>query len=209
MPKRRLRATQPPPVPRPAPVRVGFGIPAPALRRSALHFWKLLEEAEAFRNAPAADQPVDNPDWRLEDAAAHLESYAWAVQVFAAVTVEAALNTYGLVRFNAEQFELHFRFAGPVPRLKAMLAFGAGVNLDDDDALVTTLKSLMAKRDRIVHMQSDEEQLDSGAADQPSAAPDPVAEAKAALQDMDVFFRRWGELLVQGDPEAWVFVMPW
>ncbi len=74
------------------------------------------------RNALPVRQPADesNP---LVEASFYWETYALAVQVFAGMTVDALLNTYGLVRFGG---------GGVQPTLPQTRACGSS---EDDDGV--------------------------------------------------------------------------
>ena len=148
----------------------GFSIPWQMLRHSTLQFRRRLQAALE----PGADS--------LE--AWHWDTYALATQVFAAMAAEAQLNTYGLVRFEPALFE-ELRWMKVVKRLKRMAALGAGVDLQDSDALVQMLTSLAGKRNPIVHMHANEEVFDQdGRIIRPAPPPpDYLAGADAATGD--------------------------
>jgi hypothetical protein len=167
------------------------------LRQSALHFQRRMQAARATD----AD-PVE---------AWHWDTYALATQVFSAMAAEALLNTYGLVRFEPDLFEELRWTPSTVKRLKRMVALGTGIELQDTDALVRTLTSLMQKRNPIVHMQANEEVFDhAGHIIQPAPPPqDHVAGADAAIQEMETFLRGFAELIGHHDIESWTFVAPW
>lgn len=196
------------PLPRPEREPVtGFSIPFQFLRHSTHHLWRMLGEA---RNAlPKETERIDDSN-PLVDASVHWETYALAVQVFAGMTVESVLNTYGLVRFGEQQFRDYFQMKGPVARFKAMMEWGPGLKLNDGDEVVRTLSSLAAKRNLIVHMQSDEEVFDQqGKIIRPAPPPlDELAGAKAAIQEMDLFLRGFAELIGKHDIESWMTVAP-
>jgi len=161
------------------------------------------------RKSIPTNWPVDDSD-PLVEASFFWETYALAVQVFAGMTVEAVLNTYGLVRFGEEQFRRFFRPKGPVQRLKMMMEYGPGIRLTNDDDLVRTLSSLINKRNPIVHMQSDEEIFDT-AGRIVRAVPTPVDElagAEAAVAEMEDFLNRFAAFVGEHDLESWTYVAP-
>jgi len=182
--------------PRPARGSVsGFTIPFQGLYHSTLHFWQRLQAARVSH-----DDPIETWHW---------DTYALAAQVFAALTAEAQLNTYGLVRFGEELFEREFRWKGPITRLQRMVARGAGVELPRSDALVRTLASLMDKRDPIVHMQSNEEKFDHSGHIIKAAPPPPhhLGRAQAAVEEMRAFLGGFAALVSQHDPESLAYIM--
>jgi hypothetical protein len=187
-------------VPAPRPVRshyTGFSIPWQMLRQGALHFQRRMNAARANHADPMET-------W-------HWDTYALATQVFAAMAAEALLNTYGLVRFEPDLLEKLQWTPSTVKRLKRMVALGAGIQLQDSDALVRTLASLMEKRNPIVHMQANEEVFDhDGHIIRPAPPPpDHLAGANAAVQEMETFLRGFAELIGHHDIESWTYVAPW
>jgi hypothetical protein len=166
------------------------------LCHSTLHFWQHLQASRGGQVDPVE--------------AWHWDTYALATQVFAAMTVEAQINTYGLVRFGEELFEQRrFRWQGPVPRLKNMVAEGCGVTLTGADELVRTLASLMRKRNPIVHMQCNEEKFDKEGHIIQAAPPPPdhFAGAQAAVQEMQAFLGGFPTLVAHNDPESLTYIM--
>ncbi len=162
------------------------------LRDSTHHFRALLAESRTLLDTFPEHAAASSVTWLSPAEAAtawHWQTYAWAVQVFAAMTAEAALNTYGMVRFGPDEFERHFRWNNPVVRLKRMAQYGAGVRLKNKYPLVRTLASLMAKRDGIVHMQSNQDLPDKTGRMVSSSGPPPdwLAGADAAIQEMEAF----------------------
>jgi hypothetical protein len=183
--------------PRPARSHIsGFTIPFQWLRMGAHQFWEKLQAARASHANPTET--------------IHWDTYALATQVFAAMTVEAQLNTYGFVRFGEALFRKQFQRKGPVERLKRMAVSGAGVRLGDGDPLVRTLVSLVRKRNPIVHMQSNEEVFDqAGNIIQPAPRPpDHLADAKTAIEEMEAFVRAFAELVAHHDVESLIYIMP-
>jgi hypothetical protein len=194
------------------PPRFGLSIPYQMLRDSTRHLLRRLrgsrEVLDAFKETnpptPIAHSPTE--DELIE--AWHWQTYALAVQVFAAMTVEAALNTYGMARFGEQEFERCFRWDGPIGRLRRLAKYGAGVKLKKSHELYRAVASLMAKRDSIVHMQSFEELLDEYG--QQTAPPRPQrdlwADADEAIREMDLFLQRFWEL--DPDPTIQMMLMP-
>lgn len=189
----------PPIAPRPqrAPIS-GFTIPFMTLRLAAHHFLKSAQVAQA--------QPTDR------EQAFHWDSYALAAQVFAAMAAEAQLNTYGLVRFGEELYAgREFRRLGPVKRLKHIALRSVGVSITDDDPLMVHLRSLMAKRNPIVHMQADEEVFDHDGHIIRAAQPPPehLVDAPAAIQEMEEFLRGFAAWVGRHDVDNLMQVMPY
>lgn len=159
------------------------------------------------RKSVPAGFPYDDSNPLIE-ASFFWETYALAVQVFAGMTVEAVLNTYGLVRFGEELFKRYFRQGGPVQRLKLMMEYGPEIKLTNDDHMIHTLGSLVNKRNPIVHMQSDEEVFESdGRIILPAPAPvDELAGAENAVSEMEEFLRSFADFVGKHDIESWTYV---
>lgn len=189
----------PPIAPRPERAHIkGFTIPFMALRLGALHFLKIAQAAQELPTDP--------------EQAFHWDTYARAAQVFAAMAAEAQLNTYGLVRFGEELYAAkEFRSVGAVKRLKRIALRSAGVQLADDDPLVLGLRSLMAKRNPIVHMQADEEVFNHDGQIIRAAPPPPelLVDAPAAIQEMEAFLQGFAAWVGRHDIENWTYAMPW
>ena len=169
-----------------------------ALRLGALHFLKIARTAQT--------QPTDR------EQAFHWDTYARAAQVFAAMAAEAQLNTYGLVRFGGRLYAAkEFRRLGPAARLKHIALRSVGVPIPDNDPLVLGLRSLMAKRNPIVHMQADEEEFDNDGHIVRAAPPPPehVVDAPQAIVEMEEFLRAFAAWVGKHDIENWTYVMPW
>jgi hypothetical protein len=88
--------------------------------------------------------------------------YSRAIQVFASMAAEAALNAYGLMWFGETDFERHFRQKKPVEnKLKALIRAVLGRELSNDDETVRLLVSLRRKRNAHVHPQAEESTFDA------------------------------------------------
>lgn len=196
----------PPPRARPFPSRVGLSIPYQNLRYSAFQLYRRLVESETILDRATRDPSAVEPSSPDALEAWHWQTYAWAVQVFAAMTVEAALNTYGVARFGEQEFE-RFRWNGPVRRLRRMAKYGAGLTLEESHELCRLVASLMEKRDGIVHMQSDEELLDEHG--RQTAAPrsqrDLWTDADEAVDEMEEFLQKFA--LLDPDPSIQMVLM--
>ncbi|SRR6266568_5740638 len=111
---------------------------------------------------------------------------------------------------GGEEFNRRFRKRGPVVRLKMMMEWGPCVTLDDTDELVGTLRSLVDKRNPIVHMQSNEEVFDAaGRILRPAQRPlDELEGAEAAVNEMEQVLCAFADLIAKHDIESWAYVAP-
>jgi hypothetical protein len=146
------------PQPRALPVRVGFGIPHQELFRACRVFWEDLERAEREGADEAEDVKrklglvVDYSEtWKTE-------LYASTIHLFAAMTAEAAITTYAVVRYGEDQFKEHFRFVNPIyDRLRKVLHYLPSTDLSDRSEIVQILRRLFKIRNELVHAQAAED----------------------------------------------------
>ncbi len=117
-----------------------------------------------------------------------------SVKVFSAMSVEAFLNFYGVVRLEQNYFDNHVEKLGPVPKLKRLFALCEGKALTDSEPIVIVLSRIAARRNRLVHPRTVE--VASSAV---SGIGDRIPEiAREAIADMDAFFVEFGRL----DPDV-------
>lgn len=111
------------------------------------------------------------------------QMYSRAVQVFAAMAVEAALNCYGLWHFGEDEFE---RFFGRMPteqKLRELVELTQGVKLNASSEIVSVVNSLMAKRNAHVHSRAEESFPDAHGVFQPTTRlPQPARGDDAAIK---------------------------
>lgn len=134
-----------------------------------------------------------------------IQLYSQATIVFAAMTAEAALNTYGLLRFGEETFEKHFAFRGPAKRLRRLARYGAGREVPWDDPMLLALTRLVGVRNSIAHTRSEESRMDAAGVFHTSTTQrrfNWASEVESLVQDMDTFLTQFAAL----DPEAGSFL---
>jgi hypothetical protein len=129
-----------------------------------------------------------------------VERFSLAVQVFATMTVEAAISCHTVVRFGGEHYDDHFRWGSPASRLKKSLEH-AGIPIGEDDEVLQLIRRLADTRNQIVHPHTQE--IHDEAPGQPRMPgrgyPEmTAAAAQRAMQDVDRFLL----LLRQLDPSA-------
>lgn len=191
-------------------------LPHRDLRREV--YW-LRDTLETAARRPAPNQDVDSPEG--PDLTYSFEPIVWgqhysrAVQVFALMVVEAALNAYGLLRFDEKTFEREVAYRGPVAKLKILLeaprpvgsAPGGRKSSDTDtiapnEEIVQVVTRLAARRNALVHPAAelfvpDETGTFQVGTSRRSGGTDLEA-AHAAIADMERFL----ELLRRYDPGA-------
>src|SRR5437660_3887337 len=77
-----------------------------------------------------------------------VERYSLAIQVFAAMTIEAAISFYAVLRFGGEKHDDHFRWGSADKRLAAALRH-VGITFPDDAQILSVVRSVMDARHSI------------------------------------------------------------
>jgi hypothetical protein len=107
------------------------------------------------------------------------------IVVFSAMTAEAFLNFYGVVRLTEAEFSAHFERLGIVPKLRQLLLVCDGLSISAKDPLVNKLASLASRRNDLVHPKT-KEPLSDGS--MPKKWKRPVLDnAVQAAEELDAF----------------------
>jgi hypothetical protein len=116
-----------------------------------------------------------------------------SVKIFCAMSVEAFLNFYGVLRLS-DQFDKKFERLGPVRKLKDLLRICDGIDLNDTSLIVAFLKRIVDRRNAQLHPQTVEvsTMTPTSTGDSGDAIP---GEARAALKDMVSFFAEFVVLI--------------
>ena len=125
-----------------------------------------------------------------------VERYSLAVQVFAAMTIEAAISFYAVLRFGGEHHDEHFRWGSPDKRLRTALTH-AEVNLENDAEILRVVRTVMDARNEIVHPFSAEFKGTEQATIQVPHRLSPdvsAAAARNAIRHVERFFELLREL---------------
>ena len=115
-----------------------------------------------------------------------------SVKIFSAMTVEAFLNFYGVVRLGQDAFESDFERLGPVAKLRKLIEVCDNVTLSDHEPIVQTLSRIAKRRNRLVHPRTSEvggyvPAVDRGGDKVPDVA-------RESVSDMVHFFQQFGAL---------------
>lgn len=157
------QAEGPSPVPREMPKSGGFALPHRELFDDVQRLIGQLDEAvkvgSELREAFTATGTEILP--RLARADLEAQMYSRAIQVFAAMAAEAALNAYGLMWFGEADFERHFEWKNPTKKIKALARAVLKRELTVADEVVGLLDSLQRKRNAHVHLRAEEAALGS------------------------------------------------
>lgn len=176
-------------------------------KRHYLHRAKrALELAEALRaplteaeNRHAAAEAAGNPlpfeEVRISTKdVVDTHMHAEAAIMFAALSVEAFLNLYGVIRLEEGFYEKQFERLGLRAKAAAIVAACLAKILDDSDELIQVVGRIATARNGLAHPKAKEIRNDR-------TLPDPLPPydvAKQAVADADRFFA----LFVAADPEA-------
>lgn len=188
--------------PRKLPDRGGFSLPFSELRKNTLALYELLSTAQrALENEVAAIEAQPSPSVvvQMPHSILDVQLYSRAVQVFAAMSVEAALNAYGLMRFGAAEFDAYEKLRhGPRRKLLELLDHEYAGRPSDDSEIVQCVDRLVARRNALVHQQSDESTIGVNAVLSYVSDirwPDVTMTAgTAAIKDMQAFFSTFPNL---------------
>ncbi len=129
--------------------------------------------------------------------------YSAATQLFAAITVDALISLYVVLKYGGENHDKVLRMGSTEKRLKAVFA-GVGKVLPEDAEIFRLLRDIATSRHRIAHPHSAEYvQGRAGKSPQPDRpwSDDSGAAAREAVQRVD----RVIQLLMSLDEECAVF----
>lgn len=173
-------------------------VPHESLYRAMRGFFDDMKAAEeAYRQEVKAQrEKLHIPAVYRETPA--VERYSLAVQLFAALTVEAAVSHYAVLRFGGEHHDELFRFGEADERLQMALR-QTGAVVPDGAEILEVVRSVMDARHRIAHPFSTEYLGSEQATIQQPDRPGPDesgAAARKAVASVDRFL----ELLRAADP---------
>jgi hypothetical protein len=195
------------PTPREMPVGVGFGASHSGMYRATLRLLKDVARAEAEAKEEVAALRTKHNIAAEYRPTPDVELYSAAVQVFAAMTIEASIDLYAVVRFGEDNVRKGFSRGPTWKRLKEFLEAATGAELDDNAEILTAVRNIFAARNAIVHPKSDETRYDDSGR--------PIQEkpekffpgldgdsARDAVERMNSFY----VLIRTADPEAWIMM---
>lgn len=191
------------PAPRPVP-NVGFGVPQIELYRACQRLFQDGQRAEIQERAEHAHL-VTRLGFQFDYApSSEVEVYSSAVHIFAAITAEAVLNVYAVVRYGEAHFDRNFRYGNPVKRLRDILHYLPHIDLGDTSEIVIICRRLFDVRDELVHAKSSEDRFDEeGKRILPKEVLHISQETAAiALSDLERFIR----LMISFDAEISPFL---
>lgn len=195
------------PIPRPVPSRVGYGVPQSELYAACERFWKDLERADKIGRADAAALSQALQIEYEYHGTWEVELYASAIHIFAAMTVEAVMNVFAVVRFGEQHFNAHFRYGPPITRLRKILYYLPQIDLSDDSEIAQLIKRLFKVRDDLVHAKSAEDFYDEQ--HRPIREREDLVVTKETAADALADLRRFVNWISQLDQEVESFIQVW
>jgi hypothetical protein len=147
------------PAPRPVP-SVGFGVPQIELYRACQRLFQDGQQAEIQERAEHAHLVTKLGFHIHYTPSSEVEVYSSAVHIFAAMTAEAVMNVYAVVRYGDAHFDRNFRYGNPVKRLREILHYLPELDLADTSEIVLICQRLFDVRDKLVHAKSSEDHFD-------------------------------------------------
>jgi hypothetical protein len=188
-------------------MRGGFSVPFKEIRDNVRELSGLLASAadQVETEMSANGSKTDDLILRLPESVFDLQLYSRAIQVFGAMAVEAALNTYGLMRFGADQLEA---YRGGIKRkLHDFLDHKYATPFAKDDPVVIAMGRLVARRNAIVHAKADESTVDEHGqftyVTPRNWPPVTVEAAVASIDEMELFFKEFPHR----DPDTAMFFL--
>ena len=121
---------------------------------------------------------------------------ATAVEMYSAMSVEAFLNFYGVVRLGEDLYAENLQKVGVTEKLTLLLAVCDGVQIDKKSELWRTVRALFDRRNALVHPKARELR---GLPDDGSEPPPPPPQqdllelATTAYRRMRTFYRLFSE----------------
>lgn len=201
------------PTPRAVPKGISFGSYHSPLFRATREFMKDVERAEqevrdeVVRLRERLSMPAEfRPD-------IHVERYSMAVQVLAAMTIEAAVDIYAVVRFGevaARSTWKRYHPRGIAGKLVEMLQAATGASPEAAAEILQIVDRIAKARNAFVHPKSDETLYDNQGNPLRTRQEHllPMTDGTAARDTYDDLLRFF-ELLHELDPTVGGILHPW
>jgi hypothetical protein len=200
------------PIPREVPRGISFGTYQEQLFRATREFVADVKRAEkeARDEAVQIRAKLGIPAEYRPDV--HVERYSMAVQVFAALTAEATIDMYAVVRFGEEAVRKTWKRnqrGGMAGKLGEMLQ-AAGVSRESSAELLQVTSRIFKARNAFVHPKSDETVFDEKGNPVRTRGENvfPEVDEKAAQASYDDLLRFF-KLLHQLQPDLGAMIHPW
>src|SRR5690349_14750711 len=137
-------------------------------------------------NVPEDDRRLVSADYR------QVLGLVVATQLFACMTVESFLNYYGVQKLGEQYYKRNLERLGISQKLETLIAISTQELLDEKDEIVTTVRRMFERRNRLAHPKSKEITIDDKFVFPKS--PDELEQAENSVKDMIAFFRKFQEI---------------
>ena len=115
-----------------------------------------------------------------------------------AIAIEAFINFYGVYRLGEKQFTRHVERLPIQRKLELLLMICDGVEIEETEPVVTALKFVVERRNRLAHPKSREVSPDQPPEQRMGEnIPDSAINTVQAMKD---FFRAFGDLVPESKP---------
>jgi len=181
------------------PSRAAFTTPHVQAFQGAQFLYHLLEQQVAAVYQRAADLGGDNEALiqAAVEGALQRQALSESVQVFCAMTVEAAVNLLGLISLGEEQFRSKVEHMSHVEKLRTLLRLINRNSTERVQLLLAIAKRLAKARNSFVHPKAHEGELRTN----PASRRGDIEGARRAMDDMHQFL----EVLREFDQQYGVF----
>ena len=162
-----------------------FSVPHAQCRVGALYFLNILEERAALVRLAADDEggTTEALDRLSAETALERQALSEAVQVFAGMTVESAVNLLGVLALGEEQFLGELERRPLLEKLSTLLRVIEGKSPSGTDEMLVVAGRLADARNAFVHPKPQEGPLRHVQRERRSD----LSSAQAAIEDMEHF----------------------
>jgi hypothetical protein len=153
-----MKPKKPDPELRELPSSSQFSAPHVQCRAGAIYLLDLLEEQTMLLDIAVDDEGgTEEAMFRLAaEGALERQALSEAVQVFAGMTIESAINLLGVMALGEEQFLRQVERRPPKEKLSTLLRVIENEDPSDDDELLAIVARLAGARNAFVHPKPQE-----------------------------------------------------
>src|ERR1700674_4239754 len=150
--------TKPDPQLRQLPARSEFSLPHAQCRVGAFYFLNILEDQIALLDIAVQEEggTAEAMNRLAMKGALERQALSEAVQVFAAMTVESAVNLLGVLAMGEDQFLQQLEFCPLIEKLSTILRVIEGRTPNESDELLLLARRLADARNGFVHPKPQE-----------------------------------------------------
>jgi hypothetical protein len=197
-----MKPKTPEPELRELPLTSQFSAPHVQCRAGAIYFLHLLEEQTMLLDIAVDDEGgSEEAMYRLAaDGALERQALSEAIQVFAGMTIESAINLLGVMALGEDQFLTQLERRPPREKLSTLLRVIERTDPSGNDELLTIAAGLASARNAFVHPKPQEGPLRQSKRERRSD----LRRAREAVKDMERFL----ELMQKRNRRYGLFFVP-